>query len=256
MNTQNERISTIKKLSGEKTVVYKPELLGIAHDIYIAENGGNKTVYRFENEITAKHNLFASQKLKAIGLSVPDVSIHNVDGQYFETYPFIEGKTFHERIIEGMSPEKQDMIYKQLFDISYRISNIPYNEQFELKLPLVLKATSLLFKICGVKHKKLYHTDLHAKNVILDSQDNICGPIDLDAVYPEYFSVVLIHLIKDAKTYGYDTEKLKYFSKSAYKQIDFLNLEKQMKLYSGIRNTFRLFVNDFMYKQLLKIRIK
>lgn len=256
MNKQNEQISTIKKFSGEKTIVYKPKLCGIIHDVYIAENGDTKTVYRFGNKITAKHNLFASQKLKSIGLTVPDVSIHDIDGQCFETYPFLEGKTFHERIIEGMSPEKQDTVYKQLFDISYQISTIPYDEQFELKMPLVLKTTSLVFKLCGVKNKKLYHTDLHAKNVILDNQDNVCALIDLDAVYPEYFSVVLIRLIKDAQKYGYDTEKLKTFSKSAYKQIDFLNLEKQIKIYSGLRNTFRFFVNDFMYKQLLKIRIK
>ena len=256
MKKQNERISIIQKLDSQKTVVYKPKFCGIAHDVYIAENGIKKTVYRFTTENTAKHNLFISQQLRTIGLTVPDVSIHNIGGQYIETYPFIEGKTFYERLIEGMSPEKQDMVYKQLFDISYQISNIPYDSQFELKLPLVLKSISVLFKLCGIKNKKLYHTDLHAKNVILDEQDNVHALIDLDAVYPEYFSVVLIHLIQDAQKYGYPVERLKDFSKSTDNQTDFLSLEKQMKIYLGARNTFRFFVNDFMYKQLLKIRIK
>ena len=256
MNKNDEHILIINKFNNGDGVIYKPKLCGIEHDIYIAENNNNKTVFRFTNKITAEHNVFVAQQLRNIGLNVPDISVHNVDGQYIETYPFIKGKTFHERLIEGMSPAKQDAVYKQLFEISHQISNIPYDDRFELPLPLVLKSKSLLFQLCGGTDKKIYHTDLHGKNIILDEQDNVRALIDLDAVYPEYFSVALVHLIKDAEKHGYDTDKLKDFSKSVCKEADFVALKKQMKIYSGLRNTFRFFVNDFMYKQLLKIRIK
>ena len=256
MNNQDKHISTIKKLHGENATIYKPKICGIAHSVYVAENNEHKTVYRFSNEITAHHNLFVSQQLQSIGLCVPNVSVCNCDGQCIETYPFIEGKTFHERLVEGLSIEKQDAVYKQLFDISYKISKIPYDYQFELPHPIILKTISLLFRTLGIKQKEIYHTDLHARNIILDKQDNVRAILDLDAVYPEYFSVVLLHLIQDAKGYNYPIDNMKYFSKLIDNKNCIFNLETQMKIYSIIRNTFRFFANDFIYKQLLKIRVK
>lgn len=217
---------------------------------------GKKTVYRFSKEITAQHNVFVSQKLQSVGLNVPNVSVCNYNGQCIETYPFIEGKTFHERLVEGLSIEKQNAVYKQLFDISYKISEIPYDNQFELPRPIILKSTDTLFKLLSIKNKRIYHTDLHAQNVILDDQDNVRAIIDLDAVYPEYFSVVLLHLIQDAQKYNYPIDNMKDFYKSFDDETRILDLEKQMKIYSMMRNSFRFVVNDFIYKQLLKIRVE
>ena len=257
MKNQDENISIIKRIYPELSAVYEPEFGRRIHKIYIIETGEQKLVCRFENELTAKHNLFVSQQLNSSGIiKVPEISICNCGKTYCEIYPFIPGKTFHERLTEGLSEDAQDSVYQQIFDISYKISQIPYNSQFKTPITVIAKCASNLFNFFNIKNKKIYHTDLHAKNIILNDEDNVFALIDLDAVYPEYFSLVLTRLIRDAKKYEYNVDKLKKFYENEKFETGILDLEKQMKIYSVFQKTFRFFINDCMYKQLLKISIK
>jgi len=254
MSNKNKHILTIKQIYKDASAIYRPEIRGIAHDVYVVETTNGKNICRFTNKHTSAHNVWVSRQLQNIGLIVPDVSVHKLDGQYIETYPFIEGKTFHERLIAGMPEEKRDAVYKQLFDISHKLSQIPYNHKFKTPIHLASKCQTVLFKLLGVKNKKIYHTDLHAKNIILDDKDNVYALLDLDAVYPEFFSLTLIHLMRDAEQYGYDINKIKKFYTPSPQ--DHLDLEQQIKIYYFLQRMFRFFVNERMYKQLLKIPLK
>lgn len=257
MNNKDSQIQKIKEIYPNAKDICQPKEHGNVHDIYIVTDDSNdKFVCRFSSKNTAIHNLYASKLLSSYGIKVPDVSLHKYGRQYCETYPFIHGKTFFERINDGISKEKQDQIYNQMFNLACKISEIPYNCKTQPCVCLTYKMASCFFNSLNQSDLVLCHTDLHAKNVVLDDNDNVAALLDLDAVYPEYMAFALIMLIKDAQTFGCDSGKLIKLCEGKYMFPKFISIDAQTKLYSKIKKTVKSVLGENMVKQILKIRVK
>jgi hypothetical protein len=258
MNTdQNTHILNIKQLYPENTNISRPVSRGLVHDVYIVETKYNdKFVCRFSSPKTAKHNLYVSNLLNSNGIRVPDVSLHKFDEEYCETYPFIIGNTLFERIQQGVSEEKLDDIYRQIFDICYTISKIPYNFDSDLYVPVTAKIAKKFFKAFNVSPVALCHTDLNAKNIVLDNQDNVYALLDLDAVYPESMAFTLINLVKEAHLFGYNTKKIAslYYQNDVKPKI--ISINTQAQLYSALKQIGRLLLPEHVLKQILTLNIK
>ena len=91
-----------------------PAIQGINHTVYIVKTNDKKYICRFSSPETAQHNFNVSRLLLTNNINVPDVSIHKFQDVYCETYAFLEGKTLHERTLEGISDGKKKKIYAQL----------------------------------------------------------------------------------------------------------------------------------------------
>ena len=252
MNKQDEQFLKIKQIYPDSSAIYKPITLGRVRDVYIVEQGNDKYVCRFADSVTMEHNLKISQSLLSHNLPVPQTKVFAFNGEWCETYPFIEGKTLHERLLEGLKGEKLDNVYRQLIDISYKISEVPYDETFNVKMPLLSKILRKTFAFLNPSETKLVHTDLHAKNVLLDKEDNICAILDLDAIYPEHLSVSDIIIMKDAQTYGYNIQKFKGFNTSC--NVD--KIAKQIKSLDAINKIYCLLFSECIRKRMLNVRIK
>lgn len=240
----------IQQIYPDAITIVKPIVPGMIHNVYIVECTKNKYVCRFSEKKVAKHNLLVSKILKTHNIEAPRVSLHNYGGRYCETYPFIPGKTLYERLQEGLSSDKLDCIYHQIFDISYKIENILCGEIPEIPMPVFSKFLRETVSFLNPSEKKLCHTDLNAKNIVLDKDDNVHAILDLDSVCHEYASVAHYIIMKDAKTYGYDINKLSALSKD----VDVNSIT--MRLLSLLSETYiRLFPED-LRKQVLKVRIK
>lgn len=197
MNKQNTKILCINAVYPDATSITKPVWPGVLHDVYIAETTKGKYICRFSGKQNAEYNLYISNLLQKHNIKVPCISVQNVDNTYIETYPFISGKTFYERLIEGMPKEKSAKIYEQLFDIVYKITKINYDINKVPALPWVTKTAINIFKQFNPHEKiTLCHNDMHAKNVILDEEDNIRALIDMDSIYPGQFSMAMRLLIQ------------------------------------------------------------
>lgn len=257
MKQQEEQILTIKAIYPNVSNIYKPLTKGFAHEVYIVESDNGKFICRFSHKEISEHNMYISKLLQSHNINVPDVSLYNINGQYCETYPFIEGKTFHERLIEGMPVENQTKVFQELLNISYKIAEIPYDNNVKKQFPEVLFAriTKKFFRIINKHRTVLSHTDLTARNVILDNSDNVKAIIDLDSVLPESNIFTLLVLAREADAYGYDVNKLlKLYKNIQHVEYD-IDPQIQIKTFMVLRKIYKTIFNEFMRKQLLKIRI-
>lgn len=252
MKKQDKHFIYIKQLYPLATSVVKPITVGLMHDIYITESQNQKFVCRFSDKIVAQHNLEISKLLNQYGIPAPKVSIHNCGDCWCETYPFIPGKTLHERILEGLSDEKLDAVYHQMFDISYKISEIPYKNIKPIPMPFVSKFLRKSISCLNLSQKKLCHTDLHAKNIILDEQDNVRAILDLDAFYTESMTVAYFVMLKDSQTYGYDLNRLN----EILNKLNIRNIGTHINIINTATKMYHFMFPECLRKQLLKIRVK
>ena len=254
---QNTHILNINQLYPGNTNLSRPVSKGLIHDIYIVEvEYKNKFVCRFSSPKTAKHNLYVSNLLNSNGIRVPDVSLHEFDQEYCETYPFINGNTLFERLKQGISEEKLDDIYRQLFDVSYTLSKIPYDFDGDLYVPVTAKIAKKFFKVFNVSPVALCHTDLNAKNIILDDQDNVSALLDLDAVYPESMAFTLINLAREAHRFGYDIKKMAPLCYKNSIKPKILGIKAQAQLYSALKQIGAFLLPEHVLKQILTLNIK
>ena len=256
-NTKNSHILKIKQVYPYVKEIHQPEIQGRIHEVYFIKTLNNdEFVCRFSQKNIAVHNLYVSRLLNFHNIKVPNISLHKFNDEYCETYPFIKGKTFYERIEENISEEAKLQVYNQLVHIVCKISQIPYKYKTKTEVPLTAKIAIDFFKKLNMNNVALCHTDLHAKNVVLDNQDNVVALLDLDAVYPESLAFAFINIIKDAQTYGCNTENLIKLVQGTYVNPKFIGIKAQTKLYSGIKRISKSMLSDSMIKQLLKIRLK
>lgn len=252
MNTKDDNLLKIKQIYPQLSAIYKPATIGNMHDVYIVEQGSDKFICRFTDSLTAIHNLKVSCSLSAHNIPVPKTEVFAFDGDWCETYPLIVGKTLHERLMEGLKGEKLDNIYQQLINISRKISEVPYDATFNNTAPIISKIARKIFASLNPSDKKLVHADLHAKNIVLDNEDNICAILDLDDICPESSSVADIGIMKGAKSYGYTIQKFKDFGI----KCDTNKIEKQLKVFFALRKAYYAMFSDCFRKRILNIRTK
>ena len=210
MDTDKKHLAHITKIYPNAINVLKLPIDGLVHDIYIVQNNnGKKFVCRFSTPDIAYHNEVISKLLSVHGINVPNVSLYKTGAEYCETYPFISGKTLHERLIDGIPEKQKDKIYQQLFDISNRISQIPYTNHTKHKDGFSQQVKTNIAKRINHGSVLLCHNDLQAKNVILDENDNVFALVDLDSVYPEHNAFSLIQMMQNAHNYGYNINKMR-----------------------------------------------
>ena len=252
MNKQDKQFLNIKKIYPNTTFVFRPFTQTTIHDVYIIESLGKKYICRFSDKFVAQHNLQVSKILTDYKIPVPVVSVYNFGDCWCETYPFIYGKTLHERLIEGLSGNKLDNIYCQLFEFFDNISNIPSDKINSVPISLTSKIIRKTFDLLNPSDKKLCHTDLQSKNIILNESDDIRALIDLDSVMPGNLSFAKMKTINDAQIHGYDIHKFETICTN----LDIKKLEKQIKNYNLLSSCYKVVFPELVRKQLLKIRVK
>lgn len=253
MIERDKHILCIKNIFHDTQSITMPSVAGFVHTIYIVKTANKKYICRFSNKTTAQHNQAISKLLLAHNINVPDVSIRYFEDMCCETYPFLNGKTLHERMLEGISDQEKARIYEQLFDWSCKIASVKYNSG-EI-MGNSNKLSKIVTKIFGlINHnepKVLSHIDLNTKNIILDSKDNICALIDLDSVDERNFSTMFTSMISCAKSSGYTPEAIiKKYIDTTPKSI--ISIRNQIKIYHCLR---QLYIN-IVCKHMLNSRNK
>ena len=230
-----------------------PAVPGFAHAVYIVKTTDNKYICRFSNKATAKHNLNISKLLLSRNIKVPDVSVHEFEDLCCETYPFIDGKTFYERMLEGITDKEKDKIYEQLFDLSHKIASVQYDSKsVNSHENIFAKTAEKMFAFVNPHEKKaLAYADLNTKNVLLDKNDNVCALLDLDSVDERNFSFGFVSMMCSTKTGG-------YFSKKTVEKYTLthpksrLSMQKQIQIYNCL---IWLYIN-IIRKHMLNLKAK
>lgn len=257
MTHQDRQILYIKQIYPDCVDISQPIVRGFSHDLYIVKTKHNgKFVCRFAPKDTAEHDLYVSKLLNSNGIKAPDISLHNFNQEYCETYPFINGKTLYERICEGISDNKLDTVYNQLFQISYKMAQIPYEFNKKVPIPLTAKIAITCCKVLNSGPTGMGHTDMIARNILLDDDDNVCALLDLDSVYPESVPFMTINLLREAHRYGYNIRKLIPICDKGHIKPRLLGIIPQAKIYSTAKTFGEKLLGEHMIKQILKIKVK
>lgn len=230
-----------------------PAIQGLNHTVYIVKTNDKKYICRFSSPETAKHNFNVSKLLLDNSINVPDVSIHQFQDMYCETYAFLAGKTLHERILEGVADDQKNKIYEQLYDLLCKIASIQYDsKKVNSHENIFAKMTDKLFSLANPHDKKvLAYADLNVKNILLDQDDNVCALIDLDSIDERNFSFGFVSMMSCAKSAGYIPKELvkKYL---ATRQKTRVNIQKQIQLYNFLVYLY----TDIFRKHILNFKSK
>lgn len=242
MKNSNYYIRKIKPLYSEKVQISQPCYNGEVRPVYIVKTQTHNTVFRFSEETCAFINFKLSQTLSKYGIPVPQTSVHRISGEYCEIYPFIEGMTLHEKIINNqINTEQLYSVFKQLVELSVKISQIPFEWTDKIHLATCnVFLVNCFFELVQPSMFKLCHTDLNAKNIVIDKDNNVAGLLDLDAVRPSHFNTMFARICLCAKQYGLDENKIiemypKDYVKSLYKILD---TKKQISLYNNFAKAY------------------
>lgn len=253
MIKNDKHILQIKNIFYDIKSITMPAIQGCNHAVYIVKTNNKKYICRFSSPETAKHNFYVSRLLLANNINVPDVSIHQFQDMYCETYAFLEGKTLHERILEGISDDKKNKIYEQLYDLSCKIASIQYDsKKVNSHENIFAKMTDKLFSLANPHDKKvLVYADLNVKNILLDQDDNVCALIDLDSIDERNFSFGFVSMMSCAKSAGYiPQETIKKYL--ATRQKTRVNIQKQIHIYNFL---VQVYINVFR-KHMLNFKGK
>ena len=230
-----------------------PAVSGFVHNVYIVETSDGKYICRFSDKNTASYNTQTSKLLLSHGINVPDISMHKIQDLYCETYRFINGKTLYERLIEGMSQENKEKVYKQVFDILCKINKIKSNIKVKPSIYTCLRLVENMFALLNPQEKKvLCHNDLHARNIILDQNDNLYALIDVDSIYYCEPSFAFMTILSHAKLYGYQSDTLIKLYNQLYPYKRIISMKKQVNAYSYLL----WFYKNIIHKHILNFRYK
>ena len=250
----NKYIQIIKQICGYDVSVKNPIFLGEMHPVFLAKTQDSKTVFRFSSKSCALRNAEVSKVLTRHGFNVPAIEIKKFGSQYCEIYPLIEGLTLAERATQGISKEKLDRIYKQIIEISYGLAAIPLNEiksPYNTNIIWQEKVANLCYNIINFSPRKICHTDLHDKNILLDNQDNICAILDLDAINKGSFVLSVIKMMDYAQSCGYDIYDLTRLCPNLNKNTT-ISISRQIDMYKRLRNLYWLTTGQHQKKHTLQ----
>ena len=253
MIERDRHILCIKNIFHDTQSITMPSVSGFMHAIYIVKTADKKYICRFSKETTARHNQAVSELLLKNNINVPDVSVHHFEDMCCETYPFLNGKTLHERMLEGISDQEKARIYEQLFDLSCKIASVKYDsERVVLHENLFAKMADKVFALLNPYEKRvLAYADLNTRNILLDKDDNVCALIDLDSIDECNFSFGFVAMISYAKSAGYIPKDLikKYIATHPKSRV---SINKQIQTYNFL---VQLYMN-IIRKHMLKIKGK
>ncbi|MBR5904258.1 MAG: hypothetical protein IKZ49_01850 [Alphaproteobacteria bacterium] len=165
---------------------------------------------------------------------MPNISVYKIGTKFCEIYPFVEGKTLHEKHNQGLSKEDIEKIYKQIYDLCLAISKVPVSELQHITTPVT--KTDRLFQIMNFAPLVAGHNDLHDKNILIDDNNNVCCILDLDSISIKPFAMFLVRLFEKASEYGYNIEDIKSFDEKTFNNNDFINIKQQTDFYYKLRN--------------------
>ena len=242
MQNPDKNILNIKELYHEEVEITQPECAGLVHEIYIATSKQSKTVFRFSSKECAFNNFYTSQILTKYNIPVPQTGVYKIGKKYCEIYPFIEGLTLHEKLSNNLIDQEQlYSILRQLVNLSLKLYKIPLKEfgRFNSMYRHVSMINNF-FQFFQPTLPKLCHTDLTAKNIVIDDNNNVVALLDLDAIMPSHFNIMFGRISFCAKKYGFDETKVydmypENVVKNLYKMLD---TKKQFNLYNNIMQMY------------------
>ncbi len=182
--------------------VTQPVVSGCNSRVFIVEDAkGNKTVFRFDYRANAHRDYDVSQILLAHQINAPRVSLHLYQGQFFETYPYLPGRTLQEQLTtrhDWREINRHDIFteiawqMKKIADIPVRdFKNIENKDCSSVARTNILDATHNSILGYAIKYGTMLlnsgeqcvcHCDLTPQNVIWDKDGRISAVLDLNAV--------------------------------------------------------------------------
>lgn len=245
-----------------------PQVRGALNSVVIANTDEGEYVCKFNHRDLAMKNLEVSNIFNKKGIKVPEIKVFSYQGQRFEAYKIIPGKTLFEHVSAGLSKEKIKTVFYELLNQFAKMSEInpetisspKYKHTYQVAktniadannpiLGLMFSGAVRLINKTNKEQQGLYHCGITPKNVILDKEGNFVSLLDLDEIAVSDKSYAFGAMATKYQQLGFDiVELLDLYEGITKQKLD----RKRICLMADLNN----FGKRFLWKQASSARSK
>jgi hypothetical protein len=93
-----EFVNAIVGVHRDACRIHMPMVRGAQNNVLLAFVDNEMRVFKFEPQEMVLKNSFIAYTCRNNGVKVPNISVQEHNGMFFEEYPIIQGQTLYERI--------------------------------------------------------------------------------------------------------------------------------------------------------------
>ncbi len=192
------QIDAIRAVCPSASNIRTPNVTGVISPVYIADTDEGTDVFKFNKADMATRNAMISIVLGRFDIPMPRIRVHRHMNMHIERYPFCADQTLFEYMQTNPSMDALTKIYKQLFELQYRISGISrewlcYKKSSfpsvfletssqRVAYPLALTYAGLVALMSKPGVQQIFHNDINTKNVLIDANGNVSRLLDMDGI--------------------------------------------------------------------------
>ncbi len=179
--------------------IRRPDVPGMVSPVFLVDTQQTTRVCKFNEPAVLARNAWVARILNDHDVPAPRTSVHGQDNVWFESYSYCPDKTLYEHITLSNPDVCTFNAFQNILSLEHKISQIDVNEfrpsryryfyevhrsnmknLFSSSLASFYSTFTYLLSQYGTL--RLFHNDLHAKNVLTPNGNNISRILDLDAV--------------------------------------------------------------------------
>ncbi len=191
----------ICKIYSGVTHIERPEVSGSQNNVFFVDTNDGRFVVKFNYQPLVMKNMVVSRLFEERGIPAPKIHVGNIDGQWYETYPMVQGQTLHQAIGKGMTRSCIKQAYNDILIYFSQMDGIPATAlkdqqcryvhqvaEYNIRNAnggAVAKIFTPLVRMLNAGREKdigIYHFDITPKNVIVSERGEFQTFIDLDSV--------------------------------------------------------------------------
>ncbi len=200
-NISKDKIRVIYKIFSGITNIESPVITGAQHNVFFVTNHDGQFVVKFNWRQLAEKNMAAQRLMLRHGVTVPDLHIGNIAGQWYEAYRVVPGITLHEAIGRGMNHDKINDVYADVLTQFARMDKVPTDSLRDMSCgrfhrvakynilsangPVLAALFAPLVQLLNAGARSdmgVYHCDMTPKNIIVSDAGNFQALVDIDSI--------------------------------------------------------------------------
>lgn len=233
--------------------IHRPKISGSQDNVFLMGRSPENTfVFKFSDPDLVQKNETVSKLYRSCGINVPQITAYEYNGQWFEFYKMIPGKTLYERVGNGIDAATIKSAYRDIttelakmscIDVGclsrvnskyiYQSARKNINNANNAAYATVFSTAIRALNYGPAKDMGVYHCCLTPKNIIMSGQDNMRGIIDIDEVGISNINYAFAMMAAKYQQLGHDKDELiDIYERNSYKKLN----RKYINAICGITN--------------------
>lgn len=249
--------NAIRNVFPDATDIRLPDVCGCVSPVFFCNASNKALVCKFNNPNILMRNALVSQVLNNHDIPAPRTAVHNHGTAWFESYDYCADRTLFEHVNANMSYADTIAAFENMLRLEHKMSMIDVHEfnparyryfyevdrsnhRMVYHSSLALFYSSIVYLLGQYGKKRLYHNDMHSKNVLINGRSDISRVLDLDAVALGNETYCLTMLLRHYEGPESDyTHLLNFYEELTGHTTNRRTILNTLKLFAAVRNKKR-----------------